>query len=452
MTEEVKKFSILGACRKYYCGRDAAVCTVGVILMLEAFATINLVNIEITNKYMPILGLTFPLAFFGGLTLLMYNAWPPEWKQPRVIGVVWNIVLFFVVGMFHFFMILISDLGSIQIVIYCINIYVFLYLITWQWVTTLLTITAAFVTYLYMRFIIPDPNDFKWGAFIIYSSVVANAVLVFFIRPKEKQQEVVKEEQPPRSIGVLDKKIETEQTGVVRSYLLRNQHICKIRLEARKAIEEIYSIKGEQAPFDPDFIVKEGAKFTTVEDVVRDRKKFQSFVKNLYEFYNIKDVTFEDREKFFDTKHISISTLTYRSLLNCQRMYDPKEQIKLDLKIQEHGFVMCDEYHALRALENVVANAMVYGNKTTLFVQLIREEKGYIIVGIRDQGPGIPREDMHDIFNFGGLSYKPKYMHEFKGVGLALAKKIVDLHNGKIWVESDGKTGSTFKLVFPMRP
>ena len=73
------------------------------------------------------------------------------------------------------------------------------------------------------------------------------------------------------------------------------------------------------------------------------------------------------------------------------------------------------------------------------------DKKDVIVVSVSDTGPGIPKENIHDIFD------KYKKLHEKgTGLGLYIARQIINAHGGDIWVESNGKTGSTFFFTVPV--
>ena len=72
-------------------------------------------------------------------------------------------------------------------------------------------------------------------------------------------------------------------------------------------------------------------------------------------------------------------------------------------------------------------------------------KKEVIEVRVSDTGPGIPEENIHDIFD------KYKKLHEKgTGLGLYIARQIINAHGGNIWVESNGKTGSNFFFTVPV--
>jgi signal transduction histidine kinase len=73
-----------------------------------------------------------------------------------------------------------------------------------------------------------------------------------------------------------------------------------------------------------------------------------------------------------------------------------------------------------------------------------------IRINISDTGPGIPPEYHQEIFNeFLRLQQTSK--SQGMGLGLAIARRLVDAHSGKIWVESELGNGSTFSVLLPMR-
>lgn len=76
----------------------------------------------------------------------------------------------------------------------------------------------------------------------------------------------------------------------------------------------------------------------------------------------------------------------------------------------------------------------------------------FVEISVRDTGIGIREEDFGKLFTpFTQLDQSLARRHEGTGLGLALSKRLVDLHRGRIWVESAGQgKGSTFRVVFPV--
>lgn len=76
---------------------------------------------------------------------------------------------------------------------------------------------------------------------------------------------------------------------------------------------------------------------------------------------------------------------------------------------------------------------------------------GFIVIIIRDTGIGIPQNQLDKIFDrFYQVDGSHTRMYGGSGIGLALTKELIDLHKGKIEVESEEGKGSTFRLFFPL--
>lgn len=104
-------------------------------------------------------------------------------------------------------------------------------------------------------------------------------------------------------------------------------------------------------------------------------------------------------------------------------------------------------------LENLISNAIKYSplNKNVVFTVEKRDEN--IIISVKDEGPGFTAEDKKKLFTkFQRLSSKPTGGESSTGIGLSITKKIVEMHNGKIWLESREENGSTFFVSFKEVP
>lgn len=72
-------------------------------------------------------------------------------------------------------------------------------------------------------------------------------------------------------------------------------------------------------------------------------------------------------------------------------------------------------------------------------------------IDVCDSGPGIAPEDYQEVFHEFSQSRDPDHKNEGMGLGLAIARRLTELHGGKIWVESLPGQGSRFSLVLPFR-
>ena len=114
--------------------------------------------------------------------------------------------------------------------------------------------------------------------------------------------------------------------------------------------------------------------------------------------------------------------------------------------------VMADTSQLTQVFQNLIANAIKFHGKETPVIQIDAEKKDHEwVLAISDNGIGIPAESWQDIFViFRRLHTRTEYPGN--GIGLAICKKIIEWHGGKIWIEPQAKPGCRFKFTLPTRP
>ncbi len=111
-----------------------------------------------------------------------------------------------------------------------------------------------------------------------------------------------------------------------------------------------------------------------------------------------------------------------------------------------------DHPRLVEVLQNLVDNAAKYmGDQTNPQIEIGQRgnENGMPVFYIRDNGMGIEPEHHERVF---GLFNKLDARSDGTGVGLALVKRIIEVHGGRIWVESEAGMGSTFLFTLPAGP
>jgi len=113
--------------------------------------------------------------------------------------------------------------------------------------------------------------------------------------------------------------------------------------------------------------------------------------------------------------------------------------------------VVADEVQLGRLLRNLIGNAITYHGEEPPRVHIWAERTdGMWQFAVRDNGIGIEPQYHQRIFAiFQRLHARDEY--EGTGIGLAVAKRIVERHGGRIWVESEPGKGSTFYFTVPRR-
>ena len=110
-----------------------------------------------------------------------------------------------------------------------------------------------------------------------------------------------------------------------------------------------------------------------------------------------------------------------------------------------------DEQRLTQVLLNLVGNAIKFTDTGEVRVTA-RAMDGHFNVSVSDTGPGIPAEHQSRIFEqFQQVDNSNTTAKGGTGLGLAIARQIVEMHGGRIWVESTLGKGSTFQMELPTR-
>jgi len=110
--------------------------------------------------------------------------------------------------------------------------------------------------------------------------------------------------------------------------------------------------------------------------------------------------------------------------------------------------VIADLDRLERIIANFISNALKYSPKGTAVEVSFRAEGEWMVVAIRDQGKGIKASDLPHVFD---RFFRVRSLgEEGIGLGLYIAKNLVEAHGGKVWVESTPGIGSTFFFTLPV--
>jgi GAF domain-containing protein len=131
-----------------------------------------------------------------------------------------------------------------------------------------------------------------------------------------------------------------------------------------------------------------------------------------------------------------------------------KHGINLDVTVDERlGDFVGDERKIKQILLNLLSNAVKFTPEGGRIGISARQADGAVEISVSDTGIGIAPEDQPKIFEeFRQVGSDYAHKTEGTGLGLTLAKKFVELHGGKIWVESEVGKGSTFTFSLPEKP
>ena len=114
------------------------------------------------------------------------------------------------------------------------------------------------------------------------------------------------------------------------------------------------------------------------------------------------------------------------------------------------GTVVADERKVRQVLLNLLSNAVKFTPDRGLIGVSAYRGEGEVQVSVRDTGIGIAPEDQPRVFEeFQQVGKPSDRSREGTGLGLTLAKRFVELHGGRMWLESEVGKGTTFTFAIP---
>lgn len=183
--------------------------------------------------------------------------------------------------------------------------------------------------------------------------------------------------------------------------------------------------------------------------VIRDSSEFMLELVN-----NLLDVaTIEAGELQLHLEPLDLVFLMRRNLARNQVLASNK-RIVIQLHA-DHGLppVLADGPKIDQVINNLVGNAIKFSHPESVVEIEMRQVDGFVQVAVRDQGIGIPNEELGRLFQpFVRLNSRGTAGERSVGLGLAITRRIIDGHAGQIHIESTPGQGSTFFFTLPIAP
>ena len=262
---------------------------------------------------------------------------------------------------------------------------------------------------------------------------------MLFLKPKQQYQELTEENNL-----FLSSKVEDQKNELSRLHQLKNEFLRNLEHEAHTPITGITSMG--QVLYEKYDKLNEEQKRKGLEEIAKSSEKLTSLVNNLIDLSKLENINYK-----LNKIKVNLTDLVYERLEICQKLYiekKDKENLNFDLKIEAKLTALCDEYYIARTIDSIIINAIQYCKKGTIAITLKSTKNHTVEFSVKDEGIGIPKDELLDIFDPFTVSSKTKTPSGGRGIGLTLCKKVVTAHGGTITASSENK-GSLFRVILP---
>ena len=274
--------------------------------------------------------------------------------------------------------------------------------------------------------IIVEPPPWKtWWAYTLYFLAIAS-IITWYVWTTRHQLEL------ERSVVQRLKNLDKHKD----EYLANTSHELRTPLFGIIGLAEglIESLQNQISKMD----------LNNLSMIVESGKRLSTIVEDVLDFSNMRNHTLKINKKNVDLSVVTkFITLLSQPLVSIDR-------VKIVSNISaDFPHVYADEDRLQQILQNLIGNAIKFTENGCITVEAKEQEKE-ILVSVQDTGCGIPEESFGSIFDsFAQQDESNTRRFGGTGLGLAITKNLVELHGGKIWLESEIGKGSTFFFTLP---
>ena len=195
-------------------------------------------------------------------------------------------------------------------------------------------------------------------------------------------------------------------------------------------LDNIIDDLGNDIEIKPEFIKK----------VKKDISKISFLIQSI-----LKLSMFESNTITFIRKEIPVKKIINSSIENIENLCDLKN-IKIVVKDRSKNKIYCDYRWQVEALTNILKNAVDYSFNDSIIIVEVDKNNTYTQIKIKDFGKGMSEDETLNIFK---RFYKEKNSSsDSNGIGLSLAKAIIEKDNGRVIVNSSKGEGTTFSIKY----
>lgn len=448
----IKNFDLLVFFRKNIPNNEKFVALLGLFTLFSAFFNINTLSNEALATFNVPLSFLYPVTLIAASLLIGYPLYIQKLDQlENIVAVFWNLMIFFVLICSSFTMVLISNFGEVQIMVFMANILMVSTMINWRHSLFYICFGIALSMFLYEHYMYLSGLHTTMSSLQVktaYMLFLVVSVLVTFLRPREEYLR-----QKEAEVNFLDEKIdhlefhaEMRKKELSKAFELKNEFMRNLQHESHTPITGITSM-GEVLYECYDKMSDEERK-AQLKNIAQSATRLNSYVNNMIDLSKLMSMNYDLQKKSTD-----LGKFIENRINLCRKLYSGKDESdkrEFILNLADDIIVFVDQYYMSQAIDNLIINAIQYCPEGIITIDLSSNDDS-IKISISDEGIGIPEGELFNIFGAFTVSSKTKTPAGGRGIGLALCKKIIELHGGSVFAKHNQPKGAIFICTIPIK-
>ena len=465
--EWFNNFSIMGACRDVAPATDATYTLLGVYFIVCTFTTMYSTQVKLLGAHGQLMLVMYQLMMVTGTVIAMYPLWPISVARrikESIILVWWPIAIFYMLIFFSCFFVIVSKFAMLQVSLFGINLMIASILLGWR-LSLLLILTGLFLSIRFYQFIFGEysfESGFASPEFIlVYVVILVATSVITFLKPKEERQaesdatvDVLKTEVTHLDYEVTnlnsqvtdlsetvthyserveDQSKEIERLGATAQRIINNVN-HELRLPVGNVVNFAEMLHDGLGKFD------ENQMKMLSDEVYKNSNRLSSMILNMLDL-----ATLDAKKIELDKSTVNFSELVKDRVKSCRKIYLQGKRIDFKLRIDPEILISVDPNYIRQTVDNLVINAINFSEEGTINISVLRKDDA-VEFTISDQGMGIPKSEIYDIFTPFKMGSNTESKSEGRGIGLALCRSAIEAHGGIISVESNGSKGAKFSF------
>ncbi|MEL0043868.1 MAG: ATP-binding protein [Deltaproteobacteria bacterium] len=222
----------------------------------------------------------------------------------------------------------------------------------------------------------------------------------------------------------------------------KNQIMANTSHELRTPLHGIINLAdliriGASGPVSPQAV-------QDLEMIINSASRLNSLVNDILDFSKLQKRQLEIQHKPVDLFQVTENSLALLKPLHREKPIDLQNELTKDLPLVDG-----DEDRIQQILFNLLGNALKFTESGEVRLSAVVQD-GWVEVAVADTGIGIPQDKQERIFDaFEQGDASTERTHGGTGLGLSVAKQLIELHGGRIWLESVVGQGSVFRFTLP---